>query len=389
MEPECLLMDRISNLPSSLVQTILTLMPIRDAFRTSILSRNWRHRCVNLPKLEFDDKLLEKSTNSQLSIKCKVVHAIYTVLLLHRGPVLEFSLCVSQLPSCCEIDQIINHLANNTTVEKFNLVIGLGHSAYKLPSSFFSLKRLTHINLNNCVVQLQSTSFRLERLTSLCFRNVSITNKMLVCFISCCPILKSLTLVRSNNVPIGEEKHFVGSDQYSALVQLFQLLPLIEHLEMNCCPVKCFASGVIPQSLPNKLVHLRALVLHGLSFGKEDELRFVLLLVTSSPNLKKIKMEMTYSSTEAISQTAMNLFDLQDYSNVKLDHLHDMEITNFSNMKPGMDFLKLILAKSSMLKKVRVVINNNISVNDEVKMLRDLLWNPCASAGAQIKAERA
>ncbi|KAJ0439896.1 putative F-box-like domain superfamily protein [Helianthus annuus] len=373
MEPECLLMDRISNLPSSLVQTILTLIPIRDAYRTSILSRNWRHRCVNLPKLEFDDKLLEKSTNSQLSIKCKVVHAIYTVLLLHRGPVLEFSLCVSQLPSCCEIDQIILHLTNNTTVEKFNLVIGLGHSAYKLPSSFFSLKRLTHINLKNCVVQLQSTSFRFERLTSLCFHNVSITNKMLICFISCCPILKSLTL-------IGEEKHFVGSDQYSALVQLFQLLPLIEHLEMNCCPVK---------SLPNKLVNLRALVLHGLSFGKEDELRFVLLLVTSSPNLKKIKMEMTYSSTEAISQTAMNLFDLQDYSNVKLDHLHDLEITNFSNVKPGMDFLKLILAKSSMLKKVRVVINNNISINDEVKMLRDLLWNPCASAGAQIKAERA
>ncbi|KAJ0439897.1 putative F-box domain, leucine-rich repeat domain superfamily, F-box-like domain superfamily [Helianthus annuus] len=389
MEPECLLPDRISNLPSSLVQTILTLIPIRDAYRTSILSRNWRHRCVNLPKLEFDDKLLEKSTTSQLSIKCKVVHAIYTVLLLHRGPVLEFSLCVSQLPSCCEIDQIIMHLANNTTVEKFNLVIGLGHSAYKIPSSFFSLKRLTHINLKNCVVHLQSTSFRFERLTSLCFHNVNITNKMLICFISCCPILKSLTLVRSNNVPIGEEKHFVGSDQYSDLVQLFQLLPLIEHLEMNCCPVKVEDKGVIPQSLPNKFVHLRALVLHGLSFGKEDELRFVILLVTSSPNLKKIRMEMNCSPTEAMSQTAMNLFELQDYAYVKLDHLDELEITNFGNMKPGMDFLKLILAKSSMLKKVRVVINNNISVSDEVKMLRDVLWNPCASVGAQIKFERA
>ncbi|KAM0047748.1 putative F-box domain, leucine-rich repeat domain superfamily, F-box-like domain superfamily [Helianthus debilis subsp. tardiflorus] len=216
MEPECLLPDRISNLPSSLVQTILTLIPIRDAYRTSILSRNWRHRCVNLPKLEFDDKLLEKSTNSQLSIKCKVVHAIYTVLLLHRGPVLEFSLCVSQLPSCCEIDQIIMHLANNTTVEKFNLVIGLGHSAYKLPSSFFSLKRLTHINLNNCVVQLQSTSFRFERLTRLCFHNVSITNKMLISFISCCPILKSLTLVRSNNVPV-----LLFDQKYRFLFKLF------------------------------------------------------------------------------------------------------------------------------------------------------------------------
>ncbi|KAJ0433038.1 hypothetical protein HanIR_Chr17g0865851 [Helianthus annuus] len=98
---------------------------------------------------------------------------------------------------------------------------------------------------------------------------------------------------------------------------------------------------------------------------------------------------MNYNPTEAISQTAMNLFDLQDYPYlINLDHLVELEITNFSNMKPGMDFLKLMLAKSSMLEKVRVVINNKISVDDEVKMLRDLLWNPRGSAGAQIKFER-
>ncbi|KAF5800445.1 hypothetical protein HanXRQr2_Chr07g0316071 [Helianthus annuus] len=50
----------------------------------------------------------------------------------------------------------------------------------------------------------------------------------------------------------------------------------------------------------------------------------------------------------------MNLFDLQDYTYVKLDCLDELEITKFGNMKPGMGFLKLILAKSCMLKKVRV-----------------------------------
>ncbi|KAF5788640.1 hypothetical protein HanPI659440_Chr10g0402051 [Helianthus annuus] len=50
----------------------------------------------------------------------------------------------------------------------------------------------------------------------------------------------------------------------------------------------------------------------------------------------------------------MNLFDLQDYTYVKLDRLDELEITKFGNMKPGMGFLKLILAKSCMLKKVRV-----------------------------------
>ncbi|KAI3744273.1 hypothetical protein L1987_57350 [Smallanthus sonchifolius] len=114
-------------------------------------------------------------------IKCKVLHAIYTVLLLHHGPVLEFSLCVSQLPSCCEIDQIILHLAKNTTVEKFSLFMGVSYN-HKLPKSFFSLQKLTHLNLKNCAVELQSTIFRFERLTSLCFHNVSITKKMLISF---------------------------------------------------------------------------------------------------------------------------------------------------------------------------------------------------------------
>ncbi|KAJ0433037.1 hypothetical protein HanIR_Chr17g0865841 [Helianthus annuus] len=100
---------------------------------------------------------------------------------------------------------------------------------------------------------------------------------MLIYIISCCPILKSFTLFGMiKNVHIEDEKHFRGSE-YSVLARLFQLLPLIEHLEMNCCAVKCFASGDIPGSLPNTLVHLR------------DELRFVLLLVASSPNLKKVK----------------------------------------------------------------------------------------------------
>lgn len=201
MEPEPLILDRISNLPSGLIQTILTLMPIRDAFRTTILCRNWRHRCVNLPTLEFDERMLPLSASHMQSpnIKCKVLHAIYTVLLLHHGPVLDFSLCVTRLPSCCEIDQIILHLANNTTVEKFKLSMGL-YNNHKLPKSLFSLKKLTHLNLKNCIVKLPSTIFRFERLTSLSFHNVEISTKMLITLLGCCPILKSFTLVRSRTI---------------------------------------------------------------------------------------------------------------------------------------------------------------------------------------------
>lgn len=35
--------DRISNLPSELVERVLACMPLPDAVRTSILSRSWRY----------------------------------------------------------------------------------------------------------------------------------------------------------------------------------------------------------------------------------------------------------------------------------------------------------------------------------------------------------
>ncbi|KVH97501.1 FBD-like protein, partial [Cynara cardunculus var. scolymus] len=93
---------------------------------------------------------------------------------------------------------------------------------------------------------------------------------------------------------------------------------------------------------------------------------------------------MYYNQKEAVSQTAMNLLDLQDYSNVNLDHLRELEITNMSSVKPELDFVKLILAKSPMLQKVGIVLDNQVAVASEVKMLRDLLQFQRASTKAEI-----
>ncbi|KAL8268853.1 hypothetical protein R6Q59_002651 [Mikania micrantha] len=197
-------------------------------------------------------------------------------------------------------------------------------------------------------------------------------------------------MASSSSMEIGDDMHFMGSED-SDLIQLFQLLPLIEHLEMNSCPVKCFSSSVIPQSLPNVLLHLRDLVLYGLSIGKEDELRFVLLLVTSSPNLKKLKMETTYYNEKlTVRRTPNNFLDLENYPDLKLDHLETLEIKMFSNSPLVMDFVKLVMAKSPVLKKVRIQLRGGVSVDDELKMLRGLILLPFrrASPYAKLVVER-
>ncbi|MFS8029610.1 putative F-box domain, leucine-rich repeat domain superfamily, F-box-like domain superfamily [Helianthus anomalus] len=45
--------DRITTLPRAIVETILCLLPIKEAARTSVLSREWRYKWTIIPKLAF------------------------------------------------------------------------------------------------------------------------------------------------------------------------------------------------------------------------------------------------------------------------------------------------------------------------------------------------
>uniref|UniRef100_A0A251RUW4 Putative F-box domain, FBD domain, Leucine-rich repeat domain, L domain-like protein n=1 Tax=Helianthus annuus TaxID=4232 RepID=A0A251RUW4_HELAN len=368
-----------TSLPPNIIQTILTLMPMRDAFRTSILSHNWRNQCLNIPKLMFDDAVFQGPSCKNGSMRWKLLYIVYPILLLHQGPILEFSLCISQLISCCEIDQIILHLSRIASLKKLTLCIESGDD-HKLLPAFFNLQKLTVLKLQKCVFQPPVTFKGFSRLVRLSFNNVSITAEVFLRFISNCPKLKDFTL-------IGDEKHLMGRWN-SDFVELFECLPLVERLCMSWYPIKCFATGVMPHKLPTSLVHMKYLHLKGLFFARAIDLRSTLLLVTSSPNIETIILEMQYDQYAALTPTAMNLIDQQDYSYVVLHHLRLISITNFDNMKTGMDFVKLILAKSPMLKIVDIMIDKRVAIHGEVKMLKELLQYPRASTRAEIRVQR-
>ncbi|GJS58602.1 F-box/FBD/LRR-repeat protein-like protein [Tanacetum coccineum] len=111
----------ISTIPQSIIENILIRMPIRDAIRTSILSRNWRSYWKSMPKLVFDDKSVELPSNCKNLKKLKLVSAIVHVLIHHTGSILEFHLDVGELEMDSEFDQIICYLSRNNNLKTLTL----------------------------------------------------------------------------------------------------------------------------------------------------------------------------------------------------------------------------------------------------------------------------
>ncbi|CAH1416816.1 unnamed protein product [Lactuca virosa] len=368
-------LDRISALPQDTMEKVLSLMPIRDALRTSILSKKWRYCWTRMPKLVFDDNMVKLSSNMEEEIeKYKVVNAIFHVLLLHKGPISELCICIIDAEIGNEIDQIILHLSWSKNIKKFRLWI---YEYYKLPCSFFSLQGLECLELLYCKVEIPLMFNGFSMLKSLGFYYVNITAKMLQQFLTACPLLEGITLIGNH------QTDFTGGNKFT-FVELFKCLPLIQGVNFSSVYIKHFTAGGMSQKLPASLVYLRILILDQVCFHNQNELSSILCVINSSPNLEKIKLKMIRPDRQ------YTMLDLQDYSGINLDHLKELEIISFHKYTPEMEFVKLIMAKSPLLKRARIELNISVSVHEEVKMLRDLLFLPIprASPAAKFIIER-
>uniref|UniRef100_A0A251S347 Putative F-box domain, Leucine-rich repeat domain, L domain-like protein n=1 Tax=Helianthus annuus TaxID=4232 RepID=A0A251S347_HELAN len=221
--------DIISTLPQNIIEDILTRMPLRNALRTSVLSKKWRYTWRGMPKLVFTNNMVTVSSDHlclQLK-KYKLISAIFHVLLLHKGPeILKFHCSFVNLHMESEFAQIISYLARENTVKQ--LFIFSDNRSFKLPVSFFALQGLEVVHLEKCTLEPPLTFNGVSSLTSMTFQNVEVSAQMLQCFISKCPLLQYFVLIELEK---GIESVPGGSN--FSLVDLLQCVPLLETFDIS------------------------------------------------------------------------------------------------------------------------------------------------------------
>ncbi|XP_071739410.1 F-box/FBD/LRR-repeat protein At1g13570-like [Rutidosis leptorrhynchoides] len=379
MKTQCVSSDRISSLPENIIETILSLMPIRDALRTSILSKRWRYCWMTMPKLVFDHNLVRAISGTGILLKYKLVNAIFHVLLMHNCPaIIKFELDVDKMDMETEFHPIILYLSRRTNVKDLIIDNNTSDIFYKLPTSFFLIQGLESLELMGCDLEPPLTFNGFNKLRKIDFDDVQVSTKDLQHFLSSCPLLEEVIL--------GDyEEEYVEENSFK-FVQLFQCVPLVHTLDISKDYMKYLTAGGMPNKLPTSL-HLKDVRLD-VCLRELDVISSVLCIIRSSPNLGRLFFVMRDNEKLPIQESSIKFADLRDDLSLTLDNLEIFEVVYFSNISCEMEFVKLIMCKSPILEIAQIELKDNVSADDELKIVRDMERFPRASPSAQLIIER-
>ncbi|KAJ0445007.1 putative F-box domain, leucine-rich repeat domain superfamily, F-box-like domain superfamily [Helianthus annuus] len=182
--------DFITNMPDNVVTNILDRLPLRDAVRTSILSRNWRLKWTMLSQIVITASFF--GYLSQTSYINNRVRVIDRILLHVRGAITKFFLSIDEVIDDEDINHWILFLSRkgikDLTIKNWYV------TPLKLHTHLFSCLELKRLTLSNCYFNPPPTFYGFPNLLSLNLSVVFEENTELGPFFTRCPLLESLTI---------------------------------------------------------------------------------------------------------------------------------------------------------------------------------------------------
>ncbi|KAF7123844.1 hypothetical protein RHSIM_Rhsim12G0068200 [Rhododendron simsii] len=356
--------DIISNLPSYIVENILKYLPLRDAVRTSVLSRRWRYKWVTLPQLVFDHNQFFLNSGDLEKIKA----IIYRVLLLHQGPLVKFELSYPPFGSCMDIENWILMLLKKN-IQKFTLRLDV-NLYYEFPCQLFSFLQLKHLNLCYCIFKPPPAFKGFSRLVDLKLCSVRIAPKMFEQFISNCPLLERLSLSYCTkfdfliiNAPNLKHFFFCGTLKSVSFkntpllavvsIELFSLDGTVKRPEENADSdwvkfFQCLPAAIEDMNLDRPFLEVRKLHFLEIDFAcyawnveYSDE--------AIVPGFFQIHNDVPNEDP------VVEYLQAQDFSKFSLNQLRKVKMWSFSGVECVMPFAKILLAHSPVLEKMVIL----------------------------------
>ncbi|XP_077227854.1 F-box/FBD/LRR-repeat protein At1g13570-like isoform X2 [Tasmannia lanceolata] len=188
-EQKCPSLDRISDLPTSILTSILSLVPIEEAARTSVLSKNWRYLFNSIPNL----KLSQIDLNRQKFVDNRWLLIVYNILLSRQDPIERFSFLFKFVEDyTIDIDNFIIFLSNKG-IQELSL-FNTTNNLYPITPCMFLCHTLRKLDLWNCKFTIPLPFEIFFNLKTLQLINVVSAGDELERLISCCPVLEKLRL---------------------------------------------------------------------------------------------------------------------------------------------------------------------------------------------------
>ncbi|XP_022878378.1 F-box/FBD/LRR-repeat protein At1g13570-like isoform X2 [Olea europaea var. sylvestris] len=412
--------DRISNLPSGIIDRILEYMSVRDAARTSILSRKWRDFWPMHSKLIFDEHTFRVIRHGVLLKPDNQIDKIINkILLQHMGPIVKFLLDLSYINSArySDVDQWMFFLSRNGVQELSLLYSKLTGKYYRLPSYVFSSSSLEHLALHKVIIKPLACIF-MGNLTSLSFKNVKFESSSSEGYSSCLrtPQLKRLSIEICNGIhhleivarslevltiyssaarcigflnPNIKEFNFAWRREvptkhgFHLLSRLLAKLPKIQILHFDGFFLKYLAGGHTPSELPRTAEGLEYLKLDDLNFKDLDQIATVISLLQSCPNLCILDLKVS-SRIITYGDAVLNYLNTPNCMKHNLIKRKTLRLYLYQNPVEELILLKLLLARSPSLVKIIIEETRHMDSVEGFRIARELLGFSRASPNANI-----
>ncbi|KAK2362643.1 F-box/FBD/LRR-repeat protein [Trifolium repens] len=374
--------DRISNLPSNVIDVILEHLDIRDRVRTSILSTKWRYMWTSVPQLEFSEEFFERYEYLDNRVASRVVAKIITkVLLLHNGPIYKFSFFI---PIYFKFKMTLEHLdmwvplLSMRGVKHLELVNST-RAFNQMPCIIFSCKELTNFKFGGFILSIPPNFSRFKRLLALDIDSVTFESCALENLISGCPLLEKLRIECCNGFEYFDfsaptlKVLFLEFDRNVKSICLKKAENLID---LTLIAMECWESGLIkslPKNIqrfsissyfPNEISYadmipltllkssfnsIKYLKLDYVKLNKRRELLYIVSVLKSAPCLVELVVKSHFSHVD-ITQVPHRLEELECSSIC----LHQLQTVNFHicayYYQHAMSLIQFILANSTSLK---------------------------------------